>query len=358
MKYCNYDEFLSYVEELYKIELKLVNNIFCNLIICEEQEKYNYKKVENQLHNVHDISLRNILMNKREMAIFLNNILSLKGTKNQINENNLELCNQNFITKSFFNKQADIIYKRKDMNVYFLVEHQSKVDYEMPKRILEYMIEILRENINSFQTKNKRYKFPLIIPIVLYTGSKKWTANTYIGDSIEEMPGYKTKEFGKYILVDTNSYSENELIDAEGVLTKIILLDRAKGKKEVEDKYEKINKRTYLEEEKELLDEYTCNVASKVLTKDKIEKIREKYKKEGEKESMLVDVLMQLKEEYKIEGLREGKIQGKREGKKEGKKEQLELIVKKMLKNNMDIELIKKITNLNEIEINKIKNGK
>lgn len=153
MKYCNYDEFLSYVEELYKIELKLVNNIFCNLIICEKQEKYNYKKVENQLHNVHDISLRNILMNKREMAIFLNNILSLKGTKNQINENNLELCNQNFITKSFYNKQADIIYKRKDMNVYFLVEHQSKVDYEMPKRILEYMIEILRENINSFQDR-------------------------------------------------------------------------------------------------------------------------------------------------------------------------------------------------------------
>lgn len=205
MKYCNYEEFLSYTENLYKIELKIVNDIFYNLEIDEEQEKYNYKKVENQIHNVHDISLRNILMNKREMAIFLNDILSLKNTRNQINENNLELCNQTFITKSFYNKQADIIYKRKDINVYFLVEHQSKVDYEMPKRILEYMIE----------------------------------------------------------------------------------------------------------------------------------KIREKYKKEGERESMLVDVLLQLKDE----GLREGK----REGRIEGKKEQLELIVKKMLKNNMNVELIKKL---------------
>ena len=46
---------------------------------------------------------------------------------------------------------------------------------------------------------------------------------------------------------------------------------------------------------------------------------------------------------------------GVREGKKEGKRAGIKEIVKRMLKNNMKDEVIKKMTNVNDIELEKIK---
>ena len=43
----------------------------------------------------------------------------------------------------------------------------------MPYRILEYEIEIMKSAIDIRKVKNKEYKLPLVIPIVLYTGKKK-----------------------------------------------------------------------------------------------------------------------------------------------------------------------------------------
>ena len=50
----------------------------------------------------------------------------------------------------------------------------------MPYRILEYEIEIMKSAIDIRKVKNKEYKLPLVIPIVLYTGKKKWDAQRSI----------------------------------------------------------------------------------------------------------------------------------------------------------------------------------
>ena len=50
----------------------------------------------------------------------------------------------------------------------------------MPYRILEYETEIMKSAIDIRKVKNKEYKLPLVIPIVLYTGKKKWDAKRYL----------------------------------------------------------------------------------------------------------------------------------------------------------------------------------
>ena len=40
------------------------------------------------------------------------------------------------------------------MEVYFLIEHQSSVDSNMPARIVEYAVEILRDIIKNKEIKN------------------------------------------------------------------------------------------------------------------------------------------------------------------------------------------------------------
>ena len=349
----------AYLKELYEFE----KAIFEKIILEEQKEEKNNKieeaeerySKESSTKNVHDTSFRNVLANKREAYLFINNTLKLKNTENEIAMEQLEQCDNRYITKTYYNKETDILYKIKNRQVYFLIEHQSSVDYEMPKRIMEYVIEILRKNVEDREVKNKRYKLPLIIPIVLYTGNKKWNVKDYIVEIQEEISGYKNREFGKYILVDANKYKEKELIEKEGVLSKIILLERTK---DIEKTYEKIKYENLEEYEKELIDEYTCNVASRILPEIKIEEIREKVRRKEGGESMLADALLKMKEKYIVEGKRNGIIEGKKAGIQEGKKvarrEDKLKIAKSLKLMGLKVEDIVKATGLSKNEIEKL----
>ncbi len=264
----------------------------------------------------------------------------------------LEQCDNRYITKAYYNKETDILYKIKNRPVFILIEHQSSVDYAMPERIIEYLVEILRKyNIERQKTKNKTSIIPTIIPIVLYTGNKKWNVKTYLGENQQKVPGFKSIEFGRYILVDTNKYKEEELIEEDGALSKILLLEKSK---DVEKTYKKIKYEDLKEYEKELIDEYTCNVAARVLPELKIEEIREKLRKKEGGKSMLADALLKMKENYIIEGRKEGRKSGIIEGIESGKREEKLKIAKSLKLMGLKIEDIVKATGLSKEEIQKL----
>ena len=315
-----------------------------------------------------------MLSYKREACIFINKVLGLKDTEYEISIDKLEKCDTSFITKSYYCKETDVIYRRTDMEVYFLIEHQSSVDSNMPARIVEYAVEILRDIIKNREKENKRNKKlnkntkisqtkqklqPTIIPIVLYTGESKWNVKTYIREVQVEMPGYKNQEFGRYILVDANKYKEEELLKEEEALAKVVLLERSKN---IEETYEKINQRKMDEYVEEIIKEYTCNVAKRLLSDEAVEKIREKYKKVGGGKSMLVDYLIRAKEEGRVlgrtDGIKLGRADGIKVGLKEGKKSgriEEKLKIAKALKNmGLKIEDIEKATKLSKVEIEKL----
>ena len=182
---------------------------------------------------------------------------------------------------------------------------------------------------------------------MLYTGERKWNVKTYIREAQVEMPGYKNKEFGRYILVDANKYKEEELLKEEEALAKVVLLERSKN---IEETYEKINQRKMDEYVEEIIKEYTCNVAKRLLSDEAVEKIREKYKKVGGGKSMLVDYLIRAKEEGRVLGRTAGIKAGKIIGIKEGTIK----IAKKLKMKKMSTKEIKEITGLNEADIEKL----
>lgn len=124
-----------------------------------------YKRESYKINNEHDKIFRKILDNKHEATNFINKTLSLK-----IKEENLEKYTSSFISNDFINQESDVVYKLKDRNVFFLIEHQTKIDYSMPFRILEYENELIKSSIDYNKLKQKRYKLPLVMLIVLYTG--------------------------------------------------------------------------------------------------------------------------------------------------------------------------------------------
>ena len=250
------------------------------------------------------------------------------------------------------------MYKLKDKNIFFLIEHQTKIDYSMPLRILQYEVDIIKSAVDINKIKQKGYKIPEVIPIVLYTGRKKWNANKYIKASQEMLKGYKGIDFAKYNLVDVNDYKDETLLEEPSFLSKAMLIEKTNQVDKLpvvlEEIIEEMNIKQdiYNKKQKELLITIIKLPLSKRLGKEKVEELTKKLKEEGG-ESMLA-VLDMVEEENKMliaKGRKEGKIIGI----EEGKKREQEKIVKKMLEEKIRIDLIEKITELKREEIEKIK---
>ena len=109
----------------------------------EETVEYEYEKT----HQYHDKIFKDVLDNKGEIINLLRNYIEKNANEITIGQDDIERYNRKFITGNYKNKEADIIYKLKEKNVFILVEHQSTIDYEMPERITR----ILFRN-------NKKYK--------------------------------------------------------------------------------------------------------------------------------------------------------------------------------------------------------
>lgn len=164
---------------------------------------YNYG--QNKINKYHDKTFKNLFSNKKEAVIFINKYLRLENTKNELNSNQIEKCNTEFITRKKEQLETDILYRIKGTKIFILIEHQSKVDYFMSERILYYYVEIMREMKKEIGINSNSRTLPNIYPIVLYTGKTKWTAKTEIGDLQEKIVGLDKILTISYHLVDINN---------------------------------------------------------------------------------------------------------------------------------------------------------
>ncbi|HBN83210.1 MAG TPA: hypothetical protein DDZ89_05145, partial [Clostridiales bacterium] len=129
-----------------------------------------------------------------------------------------------FILNDFKGKEADLLYKIKidgqEIFFYILMELQSTVDFQMPYRLLQYMVEIWRTLLKDteskqgkFMARRKEFKLPVIIPCVLYNGSSRWTVSRNFKETLEEVEMFDGSVLDfEYILIDISSYGQNELL--------------------------------------------------------------------------------------------------------------------------------------------------
>ena len=303
------------------------------------------------VNHQHDKIFRTVLDRKSDAIVLINKTLNT-----QLEVQDIEKYNSSFINKVFQNREADIVYKIKDRSIFILIEHQTKVDYLMPYRILEYEVAIMESAIDLDKIKNKESKIPLVIPIVLYTGNKKWNAKKYLEENQEKIEGIENG-LGNYNLIDINEMTEKELLEDNSFISKMMLIEKSKNTENIVEILEKIVKITK-EEDKETLRRIISIILEEKIGITKAKELIEKM--EGDEGNMLavVDMIRRENQMYIEIGKKEGKIEGKKEGKKEGVK-QGELkekikIVTNMLKEKFNIETIQKITGINKEEIEKI----
>ena len=291
----------------------------------------------------HDKIFKKILSDEKEMSIFLGKFLGL-----DVKENELQKYKNSFITQKYKSKESDMIYKQKGKNIYYLIEHQSKVDKEMPNRILSYCDELIDEVKRS--KKKKDGKNPIVVPIVLYTGSQNWeTAMNFSETQVPVTKDYKDYLIDlKYKLIDINKYPKDELLQNDTKCGIMMLIEKQKNNTEIKDSLLKILSYTDDQERLEWIKEITLYILSDVLNPDEREEILNIIENKEEN-----DMDEWVKRVRRNNEKNEQKLIKK--GEKTGMHQTLKNFIKNMLLNNEDEAKILQYTNLSQKEYQKIK---
>lgn len=299
------------------------------------------EKQEKSVTQKHDKSFKDILANGNEMVEFLKKFIGIKVKSEEI-----EQQKNNYINKQFEKRESDIIYKIKNKEIYILVEHQSKVDKRMPRRIFEYCMGIMMELEKN--QKEDDGSNPIIIPVVIYTGVNKWNVKTNFSDTQNADEGYQEYKINlNYKLIDINKYSKEDLIKKDTKLASMMLLERCKTREELKNE-----------------------IVEMILTardKEKVKWIEQLIKyvfvdKLGEEGNRILEILekgeMSDMEDLleRIE-INEARIRRKliKKGRKQGIIETMTSIIKNMLQQNEDEEKIMKYTNAKKEDIEEAK---
>ncbi len=323
-----YDEYLRCTEPRGIYELR------------EESAEYNLNIKQEKTHQYKDKIFKEILSNKKEVINFMKKYFKDEIFE-KLTEKDIEKYNKEFITSKFERQEADIVYKIPKENFYIIIEHQSRVDYNMPERITKYCIELRRDIRKSSQ----KWIEPVICPIVLYTGHRKWDiANEKeIGKF-----GIKTFQCTKYNLVDINDEKEENLVKEETGMSKALLFEKINSKEKLKEAMNKILKKDLTKEEKEYITAMLkySNKIRKIMPEERKEYI-EKLKG-GANEDMRF-------EKYFIEWLEDEKREERTEGEKIGIAKAIKQMVKEMLQKQMSDKDIMDITKIDEKQLQKLK---
>lgn len=166
----------------------------------EENENYQIEKKGNKI-------FRTLLDNKKDIVKFINKMFNQK-----FNEQQIEKYNSTFVNSMLKNQEGDVVYKIKDKNIFILIQINTKVDYLMSYRILQYEIAIIKSALDTKKLKNKSFKLPLVIPIVLYIGKRRWKDNKYSKEGQEELEVFKDS-LSYYNIIDVNNFTRKELFE-------------------------------------------------------------------------------------------------------------------------------------------------
>ena len=322
----------------YNEYIKCIHTLRLNAVLqlAEENAKYNIEK--GQVNNYYDKLIKNILKDKEEVAKFINEFMDVKE---KINSDCLLKYTNSYINRKYKSKKSNIVYKLKNREIYFLIEHQSSVDTSMPYRILNYCIDIIQEWCKDHKNR-KINKYPIIVPIVIYTGNKTWKVPVNFKDKqIGTLVFERYKINLEYNLIDVNKLTDEKLLKENSMLGCAMLIEKSKNKEELRKNLEKIINNIKNKEILEELSNIIIYLLNYLLKQTEQEELIDKIDRKAGEESVSNLYNRLLEENKRI--LKQGKMEG------------VYSVIKNMLVINLDDETIMQATKIKKEELEKIK---
>jgi predicted transposase/invertase (TIGR01784 family) len=298
------------------------------------------------LDNRHDKGYKYLLSVKKVFVELLRSFVN-QGWVNKIDENDIERIDKSFILKDFREKEADLIYRVKldgrEVFFYLLLELQSTVDFQMPYRLLQYMMGIWSGILNDTQkniVERKDFKLPVIVPCVLYNGRDNWTVCKSFRETLEAYELFDEYILNfRYILFDVKRYDENKLLELANVIGAAFFIDQQPEYDEVIVRIQKLMAQlTKLNEEEQLLFvTWFKNVIIRRIPRDKAEELEKAIESSKEGGSVI----------YAIEEAVEKEFQKREQrGMEKGMEKGIEKTARNLLGIGMAVEQVGQVTGL------------
>ena len=139
-------------------------------------------------HQPHDGLFRRGFGDPKHAGSELRSVLSAEVAAH-IDLEHLEPVAASFVDDYLSQVHSDLLFRTTfdgdDAYLYFLIEHQSSPDDLMAFRMLRYQVRIWERHLKTEPTTSGKTGLPMIVPVVLYQGHRRWTAPTDIADIIK-----------------------------------------------------------------------------------------------------------------------------------------------------------------------------
>lgn len=214
MKVFTYNQYIKYI---HKVRLNAV------LQLAEEGAKYNTQS-ENKLNSKENL-IFDILKDKSEVSKLINDFLEPKEI---IKDEELAIYKNDYINKKQSSKECQVIYKIRNKPIFYLIKYKTNVDNQIEYKILNTCVDIIQA-----WSRNKKFgksiEYPVIVPIVIYTGNVKWNVQkarkeNQIGNYILERNNIELE----YNLIDINRISSKFLIHKNSEFSRLMLMEKSK----------------------------------------------------------------------------------------------------------------------------------
>ena len=177
----------------------------------------------------HDAAYKNFFAKPRTVADTLR--ARAGDLARHLDFDTLERMPASFVGRVLDRRHADMLWRVRavgDRWLYLLVllEFQSTVDHRMALRMLEYCVCVWK----GLESKDlgPAGEYPAVLPVVVYNGSRPWTAPTDFGKMLAPMPddslGFRPRH--GYLLVELQAEDPASL-SADNVLAMIARFERA-----------------------------------------------------------------------------------------------------------------------------------
>ncbi len=274
-----------------------------------------------------------------------------ENIKKAIDISSLEMTKHSFIDGQLKETLSDCLFKSSSSNgyVYILLEHQSTIDPNIAIRMRQYMMSICQMHIKEQDPKKEKI-LPLICPMLIYNGSKKYTAKRSFYDHFTDPDLARQLFEGEYKLIDLQSMDDKEILKSDNLGY-------------IECLMKHIRDRDFMKFLSSI--EMTIGKVDEDIFRISISYMIPRIKEENivELKGLIEnarghEVMRSVADVWFEDGIKQGHAQGHAQGDAQGYARGIEqgklLIAKNLLKQKLDINLISKATDLTEEEIKKL----
>ncbi|MBF0310486.1 MAG: Rpn family recombination-promoting nuclease/putative transposase [Magnetococcales bacterium] len=228
----------------------------------------------------------------------------------------LEKVSGSFVGDEFRDREEDCIWRvglgETWLYIYILLEFQSTVDDFMPVRVGDYGFSLFQDLRRANRLPDK--KLPPILPVVIYTGKKRWNAPLEVNEMIAIVPGLEPwQPRQRYLLVEVGTLAESQLQRMRNLAAVLFRLERSRSIGAVRELVGLLGEWLYAPEQASLRRSFTVwlrrVLLPKRLPKADIPEMVELH----EVNTMLAESVQEWVKPWVDQGLQQGRQEGRQE---------------------------------------------